>query len=715
MGKIVILAEKPSQAKAYADAFSIKERSKAHIELKPDSTFPEGAFITWGIGHLVKLQQPHDYKSEWKKWSMEHLPILPSQFVEKVADGKTAQFNAVKKLFKDADLIVNGADVDREGSNIFYSILSVTGVKGKPIKRLWINSLEKEEVRKGFNNLQVNDKDLLMFDEAKARQISDWIVGINASRFFSLSMQQKGYQGSLSIGRVQSPTVYLIYQRQKEIENFVSKPFYQIEGKFEAENGEYKGLAKVKEEDKAKVQALLEKHQIDENTVTKGTIASVEKKQKKQKSPKLHSLSTLQTTANKRWKYSPSDVLKTMQELYLKKIVTYPRTDCNFITENEFAYLVKNVKAYQQLLYVNFESESLEPNKRYVDGSKVQEHYAIVPTKNIPSDSVLNGLSEMEKNIYHEIVATTLSMFHSDYVYEETTIITNVNELAFKSTGKTEVGKGWKSLFPTMADEKKENTTLLPEVKESESVNSDVSIKEGKTKPPSSYTEGQLINMMKTCGNSKLIDDEEDTEILKEVEGLGTEATRSGIIETIKAQKYIEVKKNVVSVTEKGKILCESIEGTLLSSPSMTAKWESYLQKIGNGKGSKDSFIKQTKEFIEKLIEETPQKLNNSSVDTLIKSEESSNHIAKCPSCQNGYLLDRKTFFGCSSYQDGCKVMFPKKLAGKTLSKTNIKMLCEKKKTSKIKGFQSKAGKTFEANLLLDKENKIKFDFPSKK
>ncbi|ARI78758.1 type IA DNA topoisomerase [Halobacillus mangrovi] len=710
MTRVVILAEKPSQAKAYAEAFTIQEKTKTYIQLKPDETFPDGATITWGVGHLVELKEPHDYKPEWKRWKLEQLPIVPDRFLEKVSKGKWEQFQAVKKLFQQADVIVNAADVDREGSNIFYSILRLTGVKGKPVQRLWINSLEKDEVRKGFNHLQSNDKDLKMFDEAKARQISDWMVGINASRLFTLHLQKKGFNNHLSIGRVQSPTVYLIYQRHKEIENFVSEPFYQIEGLFQAEKGSYKGLAKIKDKDKAKVQALMDQHGLKENEPLRGIVQKVDKKTKHMKSPKLHSLSTLQSVANRRWKYTPSQVLKTMQKLYEKRLVSYPRTDCNFITENEFAYLVKNLNQYQQSMNVSFTPVSLKPNKRYVNNSKVQEHYAIIPTKSVPSEKKLNGLSRDEQNIYREVLATTLAMFHRDYVYEETTIYTHVHDLPFKSTGKREVDRGWKELFPKPSKAKQEKEAFLPEVQNGEEVGAKLHIKESMTQPPKPYTEGQLITMMKTCG--KLVDDEEDVEILKEVEGLGTEATRSSIIETIKTQNYIEVKKNIVSITDKGIMLCEAIEGTLLSSPSMTAKWESYLKKIGNGEGSKQMFIKQTHQFIDKLIKEMPESIQNVQVRSTGEKKSWNDPIAKCPACPTGVIMDRYKFYGCSAYTEGCKVSFPKRLAGKTLSKNMIKTLCEKKRTKVLKGFKGK--KTFSTALMLDQDYKIKFDFNKK-
>ncbi len=710
MTNVVILAEKPSQAKAYAAAFTTQEKSKTYIRLKPDATFPNGATITWGVGHLVELKEPHDYKPEWKKWKLDQLPIVPDRFYEKVSKGKWEQFQAVKKLFQQADVIVNAADVDREGSNIFYSILRLTGVKGKPIQRLWINSLEKDEVRKGFQNLQSNDKDLRMFDEAKARQISDWMVGINASRLFTLLLQKKGFNQHLSIGRVQSPTVYLIYQRHKEIENFVSEPFYQIEGLFQAEKGSYKGLAKIKEKDKAKVQALMDQHGLKENEDLQGTIQSVDKKTKYQKSPKLHSLSTLQSVANRRWKYTPSHTLKTMQKLYEKGLVSYPRTDCNYITNSEFNYLVNKLDAYQKAMNVSFTPASLKPNKRYVNNSKVQEHYAIIPTKTVPTEKKLSGLSRDEHNIYHEVLATTLAMFHGDYVYEETTIVTHVNDLPFKSTGRREVKQGWKELFPKPSKAKQEKDPILPEVQQGEDVGARLHIKESMTQPPKPYTEGQLINMMKTCG--KLVDDEEDVEILKEVEGLGTEATRSSIIETIKTQNYIEVKKNSVAITDKGIMLCEAIEGTLLSSPAMTAKWESYLKKIGNGDGSKQMFIKQTSQFIEKLIQETPESIQQVNVRSTGEKKQWNTAVAKCPACSDGEIIDRYKFYACSNYKNGCKVSFPKRLAGKSLSANMIKTLCEKKKTRVLKGFKGK--KPFSTALTLDEEYKIKFDFAKK-
>lgn len=220
MGSIVILAEKPSQAKAYAEAFQVARKTKHFIELQPSSTFPQGATITWGVGHLVELKQPADYHAEWKRWSLKVLPMVPERYEFKVAKGKMDQFKAVKALFKEATSLINACDVDREGSNIFYSILKQTGVKNKPVQRLWINSLEGDEIRKGFEVLRDNEQDYRMYIEAQTRQISDWLVGMNASRLFTMLLKEKGLNETISVGRVQSPTVYMIYERFLEIENF---------------------------------------------------------------------------------------------------------------------------------------------------------------------------------------------------------------------------------------------------------------------------------------------------------------------------------------------------------------------------------------------------------------------------------------------------------------------------------------------------------------
>ncbi|WP_372868748.1 type IA DNA topoisomerase [Planomicrobium okeanokoites] len=701
--KPVIVAEKPSQAKAYAEAFKTAKR-EGFLEIMPDAIFPEGAYITWGIGHLVELKEPKAYDPKWGKWSLAALPILPGDYQFQVARGKYQQFNIIKKLIQQTDTVINACDVDREGSNIFYSIYYHTGAKGKNIKRLWINSLEADEVRKGFQELRDNKQDLLLYQEARARQISDWLVGMNGSRLYSLLLQEKGIREVFAIGRVQTPTVYLIYQREKEIEAFVPEPFYEVEGDFQAEKGKYKGKAKIKAKVRQEAEDLLEKHAIDPKE--EGTVLQVKTAEKQQPAPQLHSLSTLQAAANRKWKYSPAKVLSVMQTLYEKKLVSYPRTDTQHITNAEFSYLAKQVETYQKLIGAEFPVASRTPKKRFVDNAKVQEHYAIIPTKSIPTARKLEGLARDERNLYEEVLRTTLAMFHRDYRYAETKVTTDVKGLHFFTTGKTEIDKGWKELFPVAKDSKSD--PALPELREQEKVAAKVAVKEGMTTPPKPYTEGQLIAMMKTCG--KFAEDAEDSEILKEVEGLGTEATRSSIIETIKRHEYIQIKKNIVSVTEKGRILCQAIEGNLLSSPSMTAKWESYLKKIGRGEGSPEVFLATIGKFIEKLLTDVPSQLQTNGLPDRVEMVNSKDAIALCPRCKKGSIVSSRGFFSCTEYANGCKQSFPATFLKKRLTAKTIEYLCTKGKTPVMKGFVSKNGKKFSAKLILE-EGKLKMEF----
>ncbi|PYZ97673.1 DNA topoisomerase III [Alteribacter lacisalsi] len=707
----VILAEKPSQAKAYADAFSSVKKEQGFFTIPSCSIFPQGAVLTWGIGHLVELKDPHEYESGWKRWSLEKLPIIPDRFEFKPTARTRKQFSIVKKLLKEADEIIVATDCDREGENIARSIIEQAGASAKPTRRLWINSLEVDEVRKGFANLKPGDRYLPLYAEAQARQVSDWLVGINASRLYTLLIQKKGARDVFSVGRVQTPTLKLIRDREVEIENFKPEPFYEIEGHFKTEAGSYKGKVKGRFKTKDDVRELLKKHTVPLDGT--GTVKKVADQLKRQKPPKLHSLSTLQTAMNKKYKYSPSKTLKIVQSLYDQplKLVTYPRTDTQHITESEFKYLRNNLDGYKRLAGAGFEPASLAPDKRYVDGSKVQEHHAIIPTKKVPDAGTVQGLRSDQRNVYMEIVNSMLAMFHRDHTYLETTITTAVSTLDFFTKGRVEKDRGWKELFFKKSQEQE---VLLPPVKEGMEAKARVSGREDETKPPKPYTAGQLINMMKTCGQM-IDDDDEAKETLKEVEGLGTEATRSSIIDTLIKQNYITVTKNIVAVTEKGKLLCEAVDGTLLSKPAMTAKWELYLKTIGQGVGRKEAFIENTVAFTTKVVADAGAVVDKLTVKAEVTGsggkDRAGGAIARCPACKKGLIMDKNRVYGCSEYKAGCKQIFPKKILGKTLSQSTIKALCEKGKTRKLKGFKGK--KTFDATLEL-KDGEVKFAFGEK-
>ncbi|MFB5661833.1 DNA topoisomerase 3 [Alteribacillus sp. HJP-4] len=717
----VILAEKPSQAQAYAEAFPKGRKEDGFISIPACHLFPKGAYLTWGVGHLVELKSPAEYDPSWKRWSLTQLPMIPKEFEFKTTYKTRKQFQIVRRLLKQAEEIIIATDCDREGENIARSIIRQAGAEHKPAKRLWINSLEKEEVLKGFEQLREAESYRSLYEEAQARQISDWIVGMNASRLYTLLLQKKGVSDVFSVGRVQTPTLKLIYDRQKEIEQFTPEPYYEIEGTFTVSTGTYKGKIKKQYKSEEEARKLLELYGV--NKQAEGIVKDVKITQKRLKPPLLHSLSTLQTLANKKYKYSPSKTLDVLQSLYDQplKLVTYPRTDTQHITKNEFKYVKNNFSSYQQLAGASFQPASLQPRKRYVDDAKVQEHYAIIPTKKIPTEAALQKLSKEQYNLYMEVVNSVLAMFHEDFQYEETIVTTDVNKLSFLSKGNVEKVKGWKELFysKTNTAGRKQNgkeTLVLPPLETGMRADAEVKVLMEMTRPPKLYTEGQLINLMKTCG--KVIeDDEEAKQTLKDVEGLGTEATRSSIIKTLIRQEYIKVVKNIVHVTRKGEILCEAVEGSLLSKPQMTAKWELFLKKIGAGEAEKQTFITNTAAFTEKIVSSAGEDVNKLAVTEEDKKQTGNKRksgwepVAECPACKKGRLMPRKGFYGCSEYKNGCRLTINKTILGKSISPAQVRRLCEKGETSLIKGFKGK--RPFDAKLVL-KNGKLEFLFPHK-
>lgn len=693
MSKTVILAEKPSQAGAYAEAFSKSERKDGYYIVSGNNL--DNAIITYGFGHLVSLYNPDEYDKKYKHWNLDTLPIFPDPFKFKVSKGKSKQYNIVKKHLDKAEEIIIATDGDREGEAIARLIINLSGNSHKKLKRLWINSLEAEEIKKGFNNLKKGEDYYSSFKEAETRQKADWLVGMNLSRLYTLYMQKNGMKGAFSIGRVQTPTLYLIYQRNKEIEEFVSNPFYELYANFAHEKGNYQGKYASRFEDINELEEFKKNNKLDEGT---GIVKEVETVEKKQYAPRLFSLSNLQSEANKKFGYGASETLKIMQDLYEKKILSYPRTDSNYIGSPEFNYLKENLSKYLNLVNEEIAEPQLEENTRYVNGKKVEEHYAIIPTRTIPE---LTKLSSKEKNIYELVLYRTLAIFEKPYIYDETTIITDINQIPFKTTGKIEKEIGWKRL---VKDIKNEEDTPLPKVLEEETVDSELEITEGKTTPPKHYTEGTLITAMKNVGRT--LDDEEDKDILRETEGIGTEATRANVIETLKNQKYINIKRKRILVTEKGITLCEIIKDNEIANAELTADWEKYLKRIREGTGTQEAFLGSIERFINHLIETVPETFKNSDIDKHVKEIEAKNKIAPCPSCE-GNLVDKGKFYGCTSYPE-CKFTLAKDFRDKKLTKKNIKELLENKETI-VTNIKSKNGNKYNAKVKLNDKNYIEF------
>lgn len=690
----VILAEKPKQAMDYAQALGVKKKHNGYIEIESDIV--GHAYVTWAIGHLVEMKLPKEYKEPINTWDINNLPFFPTQFEFGVAKGKQSQFNIVKKLINESDELINATDYGREGSNIFYSTLRLSGAKNKTIKRYANSSQVHEDIRKKFKQLEDNTKDLNMYKEANTRQISDYLVGMNLSPFYSKIFQSKGVNEVFSIGRVQTPTLFMIYERQKAIENFVSEPFYELEGLFEAKTGEYKGKAKIKTKNKSEIQQIVEDHQL--NNADTGYIQKLETNEKKTKAPSLFSLSGLQKKASSLFKINSKETLNIAQSLYDKKILTYPRTDTPAITQSEYDYLLNKLDDLKTAYKLSFETKYTEPRKPYVVKA-IEEHHAIIPTSQVPSESDLNGLSDKERKVLGLVVATTLSMFANDYVYDETKVETNVNELIFHTTGKVEKIKGWKALFNSKStddEDNKESESKLPPLEDQEQVKANIEQTEGKTQPPKPFTDGQLVAMMETAG--KTLDDKDEQAIMKETQGLGTEATRADIIQTLIKRDYIKSQKNRYYVTTKGEMLCTAIQDSLLASPTMTAKWEQRLKLIGKGEADKDSFIDNIKKFINKELSLKEEKQNNASIVDLAEKVQSENDIGKCPNCDKGQISKKGKVYKCSE----CKQVFFEKFFNKKLSENQIKEIILNGVTKKKLKLPKKDGGTYEAYLKLE-------------
>lgn len=624
---------------------------------------------------------------------------------------KKKQFKIVAELLKKATTIIVATDSDREGENIAWSIIHQANAfsKEKTYKRLWINSLEKDVIYEGFKNLKEGSDYYPFYQEAQTRQIADWLIGMNASPLYTLNLQKKGVQGTFSLGRVQTPTLYMIYQRQEAIEQFKKEPFFEIEADITVKQGTFKGTLIPTQRFSSKDELLTylsSKHAEIGNQ--EGRIADVQTKEKKTNSPSLFSLSSLQSKVNQLYKATASQTLKAVQGLYEAKLLSYPRTDTSFITENEFAYLKTNFGKYCHYLNQDLEMVQTSPRKRYVDNSKVQEHHAIIPTKQVPSAATVAKMDELQRKIYALVVKTTVAMFLSDYLYEETKIQTKVADLRFQSIGKTPKQEGWKVLFNQTKQEEKETVQTLPFVIIGESANVNIKSMEKETQPPKAFTEGTLLTAMKTA--NKTVDDEEAIKILQEVEGIGTEATRASIIETLKQKEYIKVVKNKLIVTEKGKLLCQAVKSQhLLTSAEMTAKWEAYLKKIGKREGNQEKFLNNIKKFIVHLLDAVPSDIENISFSDYQEQKEKEaekNIVGNCPKCGNNIVL-KKSFYGCSNYPN-CTFTLANNFRKKKLTKTNVRELLQGKETL-VKGIKTKEKKTYNAVVKIGEKGYIDF------
>ncbi|OKP96536.1 type IA DNA topoisomerase [Paenibacillus sp. P46E] len=602
--KTLIIAEKPDMGRNIAAAIEPKAKNyRSYLE-------GEQYIITWAIGHLIGLAEPEAYDSKYKKWNINDLPIIPEEF-KLVPNARTLdQLKVIGELAKRSDLLVNSCDAGREGQHIF-SLIQRHLQLAQPVKRLWISDLTPETIRKGFQELKDGSEYENLTKAAKARSEADWLIGMNGSRAFTTK-----HNVLLSVGRVQTPVLALIYDRQKTIEAFSSLKFFEVEGHFAQNEMTYKGMWQGERmTDGAKAEALAAK--------VKGKparVASYEVKETKEYPNKLYDLTLLQREANGKYAFSAKKTLDLAQALYEKhKVISYPRTNSNYVTEQNIPEMHKTLSALQGTAYdewVKGANRNLvhKGNKFICNPSKVEDHHAILPTNRKAS-----GLSADEAKLYDLIVRRFLSQFYPAAEYKVHTVITEVEGENFKTTVKELLSLGWKVIYgdqkkdkskPAKGKGKEDEEEEEIEVSEPFSMDpnaevhcSDAIVKEKDTQPPKHYTEGTLLKAMESAG--KQIEDEELRDAMKD-SGLGTPATRAATIERLKNVGYVEMQGKKIAITQKGRTAIELIRGAgveLLTSPEMTGQWERRLNEIARGTAADSQFMANVKRFASMIVD----------------------------------------------------------------------------------------------------------------
>lgn len=701
--KTLVVAEKPSMGRTIAAVIEPKGKNyKTYIE-------GEKYIISWAVGHLLELADPEKYDKKYKKWSMDHLPIIPPSF-KLVPNYKTKdQLKVIGDLANRSHWIINACDAGREGQLIFHLIFRYLRLK-HPVKRLWISDLTPETIRQGFANLKEESHYANLTKAAQARSEADWLVGINGSRALTVK-----FNDLLSVGRVQTPVLALIYDRQREIETFQPETYFEVFAELEQETIRYKGKWQgEKLSDKGQAEAILEKVKNKS-----GKIESNETKDTKEYPFKLFDLTLLQREANARYHFSAKKTLDIAQSLYEKhKVITYPRTNSNYVTEQNIPDMHRTLEALRGTDYRNWVEGAQKAlvhknNKGICNPSKVEDHHAILPTI-----KKAGKISPDEQKIYDLIVRRFLAQFYPAAEYKLHTIMSVIEEERFKTQVKERVTEGWKIIYADWAKEKNRKQKQGEEPEETDerlTLNSElpiycrnVKIEQKETKPPSMYNEGTLLKAMESAG--KQVEDEELREVMKD-SGLGTPATRAAIIERLKKVGYIESVKRQMMITAKGRSTIERIRQAgiqLLTSPEMTGQWERRLHDISRGTATESGFMERVKafaSFIVTQVKQQPATKEPVEIATPSPSQAKDTTQIPCPrdGCQ-GHIFTGKKAYGCSLYKEGCKFVVWKQSFGKNLTPKMVNDLIMKGKTNKLK-FTSKNGNPYEAKIVLKDKN----------
>ena len=701
---IVCIAEKPSVARDIAEVLGARNRKEGYIE-------GNGYQVTWTFGHLCTLKEPHEYTPSWKAWSLSSLPMIPPRFGIKLINdpGIEKQFHIIEGLMQQADEIINCGDAGQEGELIQRWVMQKAGAHC-PVKRLWISSLTEEAIREGFASLKDQSEFQPLYEAGLSRAIGDWVLGMNATRLYTLKYGQN--RQVLSIGRVQTPTLALIVKRQQEIENFKPEPYWELKTVYrETTFNSTKGKFSSKEEG----EKFLETVKNSDFTVT-----DVSAKKGTEAPPRLFDLTSLQVECNKKFSYSADMTLQLIQSLYEKKVATYPRVDTTFLSDDIYPKcpnILAGLKDYAGFT-APLAGKKLLKSKKVFDNSKVTDHHAIIPTGVQPQ-----GLTDMEKRVFDLIARRFIAVFYPDCKFSTTTVLGEVDKVEFKATGKQILEPGWRVIFAKeQQEETKENEEerVLPLFTIGESGPHTPDLTEKWTQPPKPYTEATLLRAMETAG--KLVDNDELRDALKE-NGIGRPSTRAAIIETLFKRHYIRKERKNLIATPTGMELIQLIHEELLKSAELTGIWEKKLREIERRSYDAATFLTELKQMVTEIVysvlrdntnrrvtimpEDAPEKgtpqaktkKNSSSktkssdtendaspakpkrtrkassntdkektpqAETLLSVSTEGNEIkgdeiigTLCPLCGKGHIIKGKTSYGCSEWKNGCTFRKP--------------------------------------------------------
>lgn len=647
----VCIAEKPSVAREIAEVLGATHKMNGYIE-------GNGYQVTWTFGHLCTLKEPHDYAPEWKRWALSSLPMIPPRFGIKLISNPTyeQQFKVIEELMQHAEAIINCGDAGQEGELIQRWVMQKAGAKC-PVYRLWISSLTEEAIREGFRQLKEQSEFNRLYEAGLSRAIGDWLLGMNATRLYTLRYGQN--RQVLSIGRVQTPTLALIVNRQAEIDNFKPEPYWELKTIYRNTTfSATKGKFTKKEEGEAFLESV---KQAD------FTVTDISEKKGKEYAPRLFDLTSLQVECNKKYAFTADDTLKLIQSLYEKKVTTYPRVDTTFLSEDIYPKVLATLKGlvnYTELVQPLLEKK-LPKSKRVFDNTKVTDHHAIIPT-GVPA----RGLSDNEMKVYDLVARRFIAAFYPDCEISTTTVLGKVEKVEFKVTGKQILKPGWRVVFGAEAKDEEANpqeeNAVLPDFTKGESGPHQPILKETWTTPPKPYTEATLLRAMETAG--KLVDNDELRDALKE-NGIGRPSTRAAIIETLFKRNYIRKERKSLYPTATGKELIGTIHEELLKSAELTGLWEKKLRQIERGTYEARIFLEELKQMVNQIVlnvlsDSTARRITIEAKQEEKPAEKKEKKERKprkprapklvCPLCKKGTILRGKTAYGCSEYKNGC-------------------------------------------------------------